>query len=979
MSDQKASSTDVDRSTTDQQNAAALVTNSNSVAPNYGTMESTVKKDSDTSVGKFAQDNQQLPKPAVRRKIQQQTESPMQETIQMGQKMDEMDQKVEKSDNAKQIVGLPSVKDFEVVHEHEASATHSSRRSKDRSHRPYPKKVFFIVANEFCERFSYYGLRTVLVLYFKSVLGYSDSASTVSFHLFTTLCYLTPILGAILGDSIWGKYKTILYLSMVYFLGEFVLVLSSIFWDLNMVSALMTFSGLLLIGIGTGGIKPCVSAFGGDQFLPHETKRRESFFSLFYAAINLGSLISMFVTPMLRSNYQCVNRSDCYPYAFALPCGIMLLAIIVFLAAHQYYTVTPLPETNMIVAFFKCVCLALKRKVFGHNGLGTRPAGATRAELADGSVPGGLASVTTGDSSSGSNLSMASGPDEHLVARKSQRIIAQGSSSVVKVGKGLEEVDSDHWLYLASDKFDQNSIEEFRSVLGIFLLFLPASVYWCLFDQQGSLWILQATKMDGRIPGTNFTLDPDQMMVANPVLLLTSILLFQTLFYPALNKCNLLTSSIQRMTAGGLIAASAFVASALIEFHIQQNLPPQTSPNGTSSFLLVNGLTGCSIFQPTISYANELSPPQLMVPEFGLTDSVGKVETLSDETYDHVIKLKSIDPLSSVQFSLMSKPSKLNDYKFTFRLANGSLNPNPPGPPLVASPPGDSMQTTCPLDFNQTVELTNSVWPDQMAKMLYLQHGNGKLSLKLFNDSMALPKPSQAKVRLLYEYFGATNQALVRQFKLVKISDENSTRISEHPFTFDVHDGLVLLSNYTDIPISSSHGDRFILEIINPPSTASPISWSSTLSPEMKKKNIEVILKPGTRNFLIVHQQDSKNFQLSQQLLQDNSYRVSMLLQLIPYYLISTSEVMFSITGLEFSYKMAPDSMKSLILGAWSLTTAMGNLLTVAVESIHLFDNLAHDFLFYAGLLVVDMLVFAFIGYHYKPYRRKSLTSVESV
>ena len=132
------------------------------------------------------------------------------------------------------------------------------------------------------------------------------------------------MLGAILGDSVWGKFHTILYLSIVYFIGELMLVLSSIFWDTGL-SAVITFTGLLLIGVGTGGIKPCVSALGGDQFRAHEDKWRQTFFSLFYGAINLGSLISMFLTPILRSDVHCVNRSDCYPLAFGLPCALMFI------------------------------------------------------------------------------------------------------------------------------------------------------------------------------------------------------------------------------------------------------------------------------------------------------------------------------------------------------------------------------------------------------------------------------------------------------------------------------------------------------------------------------------------------------------------------------------------------------------------------------------------------------------------------------
>lgn len=86
--------------------------------------------------------------------------------------------------------------------------------------------------------------------------------------------------------------------------------------------------GLLLIAIGTGGIKPCVSAFGGDQFkLPQQEKQLQQFFSLFYFAINSGSLISTFLTPVLREDVKCLDQDTCYPLAFGVPAVLMIVSV----------------------------------------------------------------------------------------------------------------------------------------------------------------------------------------------------------------------------------------------------------------------------------------------------------------------------------------------------------------------------------------------------------------------------------------------------------------------------------------------------------------------------------------------------------------------------------------------------------------------------------------------------------------------------
>uniref|UniRef100_A0A8C5Y259 Solute carrier family 15 member 1 n=1 Tax=Microcebus murinus TaxID=30608 RepID=A0A8C5Y259_MICMU len=153
----------------------------------------------------------------------------------------------------------------------------------------YPLSIFFIVVNEFCERFSYYGMRAILILYFTNFIGWDDNLSTAIYHTFVALCYLTPILGALIADSWLGKFND----------------------DPRQIPTPVALSviGLALIALGTGGIKPCVSAFGGDQFEEGQEKQRSRFFSIFYLAVNAGSLISTIITPMLRGKKSLKGNS----------------------------------------------------------------------------------------------------------------------------------------------------------------------------------------------------------------------------------------------------------------------------------------------------------------------------------------------------------------------------------------------------------------------------------------------------------------------------------------------------------------------------------------------------------------------------------------------------------------------------------------------------------------------------------------------
>uniref|UniRef100_A0A0A9WYN2 Oligopeptide transporter 1 n=1 Tax=Lygus hesperus TaxID=30085 RepID=A0A0A9WYN2_LYGHE len=229
---------------------------------------------------------------------------------------------------------------------------------------PYPKSVFFIIGNEFCERFSYYGMRTILVLYLNEHLNFSENQSTIIYHVFVMLCYFTPVLGGIMADSWLGKFKTILYVSLIYAFGNIVLSSSSIdsLGDQN-THIWLAIVGLILIGCGTGGIKPCVSSFGGDQFVvPQQEKQLQKFFSVFYFSINAGSVISCFLTPMLRADVSCLGDDKCYPLAFGVPAVLMCLSVVIFVCGSGGYRMKK-PEGNIVMEVIKCTGHAIMKKV----------------------------------------------------------------------------------------------------------------------------------------------------------------------------------------------------------------------------------------------------------------------------------------------------------------------------------------------------------------------------------------------------------------------------------------------------------------------------------------------------------------------------------------------------------------------------------------------------------------------------------------
>jgi len=376
----------------------------------------------------------------------------------------------------------------------------------------YPISIFFIVINEFCERFSYYGMRAVLVLYFTIFLKWDDDTATSIYHVFVALCYLTPILGAIVADSWLGKFKTIIYLSIVYAAGQGVLAVSAIHditdTDRDGTPDNMTFHvalsmvGLLLIALGTGGIKPCVAAFGGDQFEDHQEKQRGTFFSIFYLSINAGSLLSTIITPFLRG-LECGihTQQSCYPLAFGVPAILMVVALLVFIFGSGMY-IKQAPKGNIMLEVCKCIWFAVKNR-YRHR-----------------------------------------------------------SSSYPK---------REHWMDWADEKYDKLLIAQVKMVLKVLFLYIPLPMFWALFDQQGSRWTLQATTMDGDFGF--MTIQPDQMQTVNPILILALVPIVDSGVYPLIAKCKLNFTPLKRMTVGMMLAAVAFIIAAVVQLQIDEGLP----------------------------------------------------------------------------------------------------------------------------------------------------------------------------------------------------------------------------------------------------------------------------------------------------------------------------------------------------------------------------------------------------------------------
>jgi len=323
-----------------------------------------------------------------------------------------------------------------------------------------PTGIPYIVANEAAERFSYYGMRAIMVVFMTRYLMdssgqpdvMSENEAQAYFHLFVSAAYFMPLFGAFLSDGVLGKYRTIIFLSLIYCLGHFALAVDS------------TRMGLLLgqglIAVGAGGIKPCVSAHVGDQFGMTNRHLMGKVFGWFYFSINLGGFAAMLIIPWLLDRYGA-------SVAFSVPGVLMLLATIVFWSGRYRFVHCPPAGTQFIKA------------VFSPSGL---------------KIFGKLASI-----------------------------------------------------------------------------YAFITMFWALFEQTGSSWILQAQKMDRFIFGVELL--PSQIQAANPLLIMLLVPLFSYLVYPLLNRLFVLTA-LRKMTLGLFLTVLAFVITALIQMQLDNGMKP---------------------------------------------------------------------------------------------------------------------------------------------------------------------------------------------------------------------------------------------------------------------------------------------------------------------------------------------------------------------------------------------------------------------
>lgn len=363
---------------------------------------------------------------------------------------------------------------------------------KERNSR-YPSSIPYIIANEGAERFSFYGMRSILATFLvaqffnpglnPAMQTLAEAKANEATHFFVSLAYALPFIGGLVADWFFGKYRVILYVSLVYCLGHLMLALFET--DLTKFQY-----GLLLIAIGAGGIKSCVSANLGDQFDSSNRHLLSKSYGWFYFAINVGSVLSTISIPLIYANYGA-------QWAFGVPGILMGIATILFFLGRKKYVKVPPSGVNknnfVFISFYSLFNIRKKKK-------------------------------------------------------------------------------GQHWLDVAKNNFNPEKVEDVKTVYNVLTVFSFIPVFWALWDQNLSEWVLQATKLDRHLFGIELL--PEQIQTFNPAFLLICIPLFNYALFPFLRNLGIRITPLRKIGAGLVLTALSFVVIALLQEKIDQGGTP---------------------------------------------------------------------------------------------------------------------------------------------------------------------------------------------------------------------------------------------------------------------------------------------------------------------------------------------------------------------------------------------------------------------
>ncbi|KAH9611374.1 hypothetical protein KSS87_021305 [Heliosperma pusillum] len=400
----------------------------------------------------------------------------------------------------------------------------------------------FILGTECCERLAYYGIATNLVTYLTTKMHQGNAAAARNVTTWSGTCYLTPLIGAVLADAYWGRYWTIAVFSMIYVIGMATLTLSAsvtAFMPAECVGSVcpsatpaqygVFFLGLYLIALGTGGIKPCVSSFGADQFDdtdPNERVKKGSFFNWFYFSINIGAFVSSTVIVWMQENAG-------WGIGFGIPAIFMGIAIASFFSGTPLYRFqkpggSPLTRVcQVLVASFRKWTLDVPLD----------------------------------------NSQLYETPDKHSAIEGSRKLEHTEELTCLDKAAVVSEADmkigdfSNPWRLCTVTQ-----VEELKILIRMLPVLATGIIFSSVYAQMSTMFVEQGTVMDRTIG--SFTIPAASLSTFDVISVILWVPIYDRILVPIARKFTGKErgfSELQRMGIGLFISILSMVAAALVE------------------------------------------------------------------------------------------------------------------------------------------------------------------------------------------------------------------------------------------------------------------------------------------------------------------------------------------------------------------------------------------------------------------------------
>lgn len=657
-----------------------------------------------------------------------------------------------------------------------------------------PAGIPYILSNEAAERFSFYGMTSILVIFMTRYLVGSDGVLDVMghnesleyFHYFKSAVYFTPLIGALISDIWFGKYRTILWFSILYCFGFLAMAFD--------ITRLGLGVGLVLIALGSGLIKPCVSANVGDQFGKTNERLMAPMFSWFYFSVNLGACFSMLICPWILDQYG-------PRIGFAVPAIFMIFATKAFWLGKYKFVHIPRGGTEFVKQTFS--------------------------------------------------------------------------------GEGL------------------------KAIAKLCIIYLFVAMFWALFDQSQSAWVLQAEKMELKWLGIRWL--PAQIQFVNSLFIMLLIPVFSYVIYPAISKVFPLTM-LRKIGIGLLVGVLSFVVSALIETKIDGGdifrCSSQSAVSGLEKIRLLDGLTDGT------GWSSDGTPSADAPEEFTIrlrerkAWTVNSIEIYPATTVTVKEILAKLDDLALKALSQIKQQKEEGEAQSAIEALSQKAD-------RLKAIKRDAKNAAKGLDKAEAVQAAKATALKALTEL-------GEETTFLENNSYS---PKDISI-----FLGDFSGKLVPA-SFSELSNEEKEKVTD-PKTYNINSGWTHIGNYVLEQTGQNPTDFSLQEFPLAKATHVLIQIKSNYGSERVKIGEVRVLSNET-----IPDQSKATAGDVWPNVAALGYKPSVGWQFLAYFILTAAEIMVSITCLEFSYTQAPKKMKSFIMSVFLLSISLGNAFTAIVNA----------------------------------------------